>query len=464
MYNCGVQDFHFRDFMSHFDSEGTLRCSCGQTHRLGTRTVLVSRGALEESADLLARAHGRGRIWVLSDENTEAAAGSRWKSAAARADIVSRVLPARPKPHPTAEMVDRLASDVKAASPGLLVSVGGGVISDLVKRLSLVLGVPNWCVATAPSVDAYSSGTAALNVNGFHGSTPARASEVIVCDLEVMEKSPREMHLAGLGDLLAKFLAFLDWNISRIVTGESYCALVSEVALESARGALSAARRLGREPGEAARTLTDAALSSGFAMQALGGSRSAASAEHTMAHFWESAHSVRNEPWELHGILTGAASRIMLHAYRDIHGRVPDHIVNDMARLHDFDEEPPWQDTVEEGLLPFMAKVNEEMAGRTCDRGGLAGRLEAFRTGRSRIAGLAAAMLDELSAAVELLEGIGFPFSLEELGVEREDACLPFRNIRLLRSRYSTFDLAYDLGLDEEMRESGRRYLFSLSD
>jgi glycerol-1-phosphate dehydrogenase [NAD(P)+] len=447
--------------MSHFDSHGVLRCSCGQTHRLDTRTVLASRGALEESAELLARTHGRSRIWVLSDENTESAAGSRWKSAAPRADIAACVLPGRPKPRPTAEMVERLASDAKAASPGLLVSVGGGVISDLVKRISLILGVPNWCVATAPSVDAYSSGTAALNVNGFHGSTPARASEVIVCDLEVMEKAPREMQLAGLGDLLAKFLAFLDWNISRLVTGEAYCPLVSDVALESARSALSAARRLGREPGEAARTLTDAALSSGFAMQALDGSRSAASAEHTMAHFWESAHSVNNEHWELHGILTGAASRIMLHAYRDIHQRLPDLMVDDMARLRDFDEELPWRDSVEEGLLRFMTKINEEMEDRACDRGHLAGRLEGFRNGRSQIAGLASGMLDELSAAVELLEGIGFPFSLEELGVEREDAFLPFRNIRLLRRRYSTFDLAYDLGLDAEMREAGRRYLFS---
>jgi glycerol-1-phosphate dehydrogenase [NAD(P)+] len=454
-----VSDFHFKDFLSRFDSRGTLRCSCGQTHTLGTRTVLASHGALEESADLLARIHGRSRIWVLSDENTEAAAGSRWKSAASRADIVSRVLPGRPRPHPTAEMVDLLVSEAQRASPGLLVSVGGGVISDLVKRVSLLLDVPNWCVATAPSVDAYSSGTAALNVNGFHGSSPARASEVIVCDLEVMEKAPRDMHLAGLGDLLAKFLAFLDWNISRVVTGEAYCELVSDVALESARSALTAARRLEREPAEAARTLTDAALSSGFAMQALGGSRSAASAEHTMAHFWESAHSVGNERWDLHGILTGAASRIMLHAYRDIHGRLHGLQVDEEARLRAFEGEPHWRERVEPGLRRFMAKVNEEMEGRAGDRGQLARRLEAFRGGRSRIASLAAGMLDELASAVDLLERIGFPFSLAELGLAGEDALLPFRNIRLLRRRYSTFDLAYDVGLEEEMRESGRRSL-----
>ncbi|MGA2641682.1 MAG: iron-containing alcohol dehydrogenase [Spirochaetia bacterium] len=446
--------------MSRFDEKGKLECACGQTHQLSTRTVLASRGALEQSAELLVSTRGRDcRLWVLSDENTEAAAGARWKTAAGTARITELVLPGQPKPQPTMALVDRLASGVNAASPDLLVSVGGGVISDLVKRLSLDLGLPNWCVATAPSVDAYSSGTSALEVNGFHGSVPARASELIVCDLEVMEKAPRELHLAGLGDLLAKFLAFLDWNLSRIVVGESYCQLVSDVALESARGALSAARGLGRDPAEAARTLTDAALSSGFAMQALGGSRSAATAEHTMAHFWESAHAVRNARWDLHGILTGVASRMMLHCYRALYARLARFSLDEMARLEQFDAEPPWREYVEEALQPFMSKVNEEMAGRTFERGDLACRLESFRSGQTEIAAAAAGMLDELASAVDILEGIGFPFSLEEIGLRPQDVLLPFRNIRLLRRRYSTFDLAHDLGLEEALRESGERYV-----
>ena len=85
--------------------------------------------------------------------------------------------------------------------------------------------------------------------------------------------------------------------------------------------------------------------------------------------------------------------------------------------------------------------------------------MKAFRKGRAEIAAVAAGMLDELASAVEILEGIGFPFSLAELGLQPEDVLLPFRNIRLLRRRYSTFDLAYDLGLEEVMRVSGERYV-----
>ncbi len=99
------------------------------------------------------------------------------------------------------------------------------------------------------------------------------------------------------------------------------------------------------------------------------------------------------------------------------------------------------------------------MAGRRHDRGELSLRLEAYRNGRVAIAELAHDMLGELSTAVDLLDGIGFPFSLQELGIERKDALLPFRNIRLLRRRYSTFDLAYDLGLQRLMDNAGKRFI-----
>lgn len=446
----------FQEFISRFDGEGTFRCGCGQTHRIGTREVLVAAGALKDSAALLARDYGgSARIWVLSDENTEAAAGDKWKSCIRAARISARVLPGHPRVAPTEALVANLTEHVQSLSPDLLVAVGSGVISDLVKSVSLAVDIPNWCVATAASVDAYSSSTSAIEINGFHNAVPARVSQAIVCDLDVIARAPREMFLAGLGDLLAKYLAFLDWNLSRIMTGEHYCPVVSATALESARSALSAARKLDDDPGEAVRTLTDAALSSGFAMQAMGSSRSAASVEHTMAHLWETADAVRNERLDLHGILAGAASRIVLHGYRALYTRLEDFKPDISARLRAYELETPWQDSMEVGLQPFIGKVRDEMAGRQFDEDILAGRLQAFISGKTEILGLARSTLDELAGAVDTLEGIGYPFSPAALGIRAEYLLLPFRNARLLRRRYSGFDLAYELGLEGVLTEAG---------
>jgi glycerol-1-phosphate dehydrogenase [NAD(P)+] len=310
-------------------------------------------------------------------------------------------------------------------------------------------------VATAPSVDAFSSATSAILVDGFHNAVPARVSDTIVCDLHVMERAPREMFLAGFGDLLAKFLAHLDWNLARIMAGESYCPVVAATALGSARSALDAARQLSSDPALAARTLTDAALSSGFAMQATASSRSAASAEHMLAHFWETTHAAKVLRFDLHGVLAGVAGRIILDVYRSFYERLSDYTPDVAQRLSAFDAERPWRECLEPALLPFLPKVNAEMADRHYDRNVIAARIAAFSAGRAEILDLARRMLDEVAAAVDVLAGLSFPFAPSELGIETELILLPLRNVRLLRRRYSTFDLAYELGLDAELRGMG---------
>jgi glycerol-1-phosphate dehydrogenase [NAD(P)+] len=453
-----VSHFFFRDFLARFDQQGRLQCPCGQEHRLQTSRTFVDQGALDESIRHLNDSFGRtARLWVLSDENTEAAAAARWKEAAGASRIVSRVLPGRPIPVPTMELVESLAADARREAPSLIVAVGSGVISDLGKSVSLAVDVPNWCIATAPSVDAFSSATSALRVDGFHSAVPSRIAQVIVCDPEIISGAPHELFLAGLGDLLAKYLAHLDWNVARMVSGEWYCPLVAAAALDSARSALAAGRLLRDDPREARRTLTDAALCSGFAMQATGGSRPAASAEHMLAHFWETTNQARNEKLNLHGILAAAASRLLLPVYEALYERLSSFEPDDQERLRAYDAELPWQETLEEGLRPFLRKVSAEAGSRQFDRGILARRLYAFRDNRTEIIALAGSVLGEMRRAVESLEGMGYPFDFGVIGLTAEEILLPLRNVRLLRHRYSSYDLAYELGLDSFICREGER-------
>jgi glycerol-1-phosphate dehydrogenase [NAD(P)+] len=218
-------------------------------------------------------------------------------------------------------------------------------------------------------------------------------SRCIACDLDVIAGAPRELFLAGLGDLLAKIISYLDWNLARLMTDEYYCAVISEASLASARQALAAARTLSSDPIAAARTLTDAVLTSGFAMQSLGGSRPAASAEHTIAHHWEMAGTVGNPRWDLHGVLVGAASRIVLRAYRHLFEILPTFQPDPASRLAAFDREPSWEQGLEEGMRPFVSKIREQMALRRFDRGMLADRLARFVRRREEIVDMARPVL-----------------------------------------------------------------------
>lgn len=438
-----------QELLGRIGANGILACGCGSEHRIAVGEVLVGDDALARSAELLGRRHGANpAVWVLSDESTEAAAGERWKAAARRANIRSRVLPAAPRPVPSLELAHALAGEVARAPADVLVGVGGGVVSDLVKRVSFETGVPSWCVATAPSVDAYSSGTAALHTEGYHKALPARASEVIVCDLDVLARAPRILFLAGLGDLLAKLVANLDWNVAHLVAGHPFCATIAELALGAAREAIRAARALEIDPGPATRSLTDAILVSGFAMQAMGSSRPAASAEHSIAHLWESVERNDNDGTsDFHGILVGAATALILPGYLELYRRVPDARPDVASRLSTYREERPWEEALEEAMRPYTGNIATEMRDRHFDDVVLTLRLEAFAWERGRIAALAGPLLAELTDAVRLLRELGFP-SLDDLGIPDQLRLLPVRNVRLLRNRYTSFDLAYELGIE----------------
>src|SRR6267378_3150311 len=396
-------------------------CPCGNVHRLPPVEVILGKGALESSAGTLLRSYGaRASLWVLSDERTEAAAGERWKRAIRTASISSRILPGDPPPLPTIELAGALAAEVRALAPDLLVGVGSGVVSDLVKKVSLDAGVPNWCIATAASVDAYSSARSAIRVAGYHRAVPARPSEVIVCDLDVLVRAPRRLFLAGLGDLLAKYLASLDWRLAARVTGETYCDVLG-----------------------------------GFAMQAFGSSRPAASAEHTVAHFWETVGAAGAPEHDLHGILVGAATKLLLPGYTAWLGAA-----GGLARLEELDleesvlalvREPPWESTLEPALLPWRHVIAEEQPGKVLDRSMMMRRLQAVVREREQILALAEPLLAELAKAIEMLDGLGFPFSLQTLRIAEHQRLLPVRNVRLLRDRYTAFDLAHEVGREDEL-------------
>jgi glycerol-1-phosphate dehydrogenase [NAD(P)+] len=445
--------YFFEDLVDRY--RGGRPCDCGSSHAIGARVVLVGRGALERSAALLARSlPPGGAAWVLSDERTEAAAATAWKRHALGARIVAKILPGEPKPVPTIELANALADEARATGAALIVGIGSGVIADLAKHVSYVTGIPNWAVATAGSVDAYSSATAAIRVEGYHRALPTAVSVHIAADTDVIARSPRELSFAGFGDLLAKIISYLDWNLPRVMTDEHYCPVIAEASLGSARQALAAARLLDADPAAAAESLADAALTSGFAMQAMAGSRSAASAEHTIAHLWEMAGVVGNERWDLHGVLVGSASRIVLAAYRRLFAILPGLRPDTEARLADFDREPGWESSLERDMRPFLSKVLVEMGLRRFDRGILAARLGRFEARRDTIVAMVAPLLDELEAAVRTLEERGFPFGLAELGIPRAAGLLAVRNVGLLRHRYSGFDLAYEVGLSGELREA----------
>jgi glycerol-1-phosphate dehydrogenase [NAD(P)+] len=358
------------------------------------------------------------------------------------------------------ELASELTREAAGHSPALVLAVGSGVISDLGKKVAHELGIPSWCVATAPSVDAYTSGNSVFKGQSRHQTIWVTPSEAVFCDLSVMATAPREMLLSGLGDLLAKFLAHLDWNLSSRITGEPLCPESARVARESALRPLRLLSGTGSaDSRELLASLTDALLATGFLMQALGNSRPASSAEHTASFIWEIAHLVGKPEMELHGLLVALASRFVLEVYREFYRSLPALRVDAPVRLRALAAEPSWEENLDPGMQLFVEHMRLEMSAAELGPEAWERRLSAFQREREGVGRLAQGASRDLEEGIAALQRIGLPFEPGAFDIAPAAAYLPFPYLRLLRNRYNTFWMMHELGAEEQPLAALRKHL-----
>ena len=408
---------------------------------------------------------GYKRPWVLSGERTEAALGTRIRSAIRAEGLASAgaVLPAKPRPVPSMEICEELTRAAKRDNADLIIAVGGGTLSDIGKVVSTELSIPNWAAPTAPSVDAYTSGRSAVRIGGYHRTLPVTPSEVIAVDLDTLEATPRLLLVAGIGDMLAKLPATADWHLASVLNEEPFDETANDAGAAAGRHVIAAAEELSeaygdrlsrarKAIGETAAALLDACLTSGLAMRAAGSSRPAATAEHSVAHFWEILHAGRGATHELHGILVTAALAFLLPTYEailaglsaaDEGALVPQGPAAGAARREIS------RRTLPEVLRPFEESIAGEIDGRQDDTATVDRRRRRFFANKKRLLAPYRRRLAEVRAGITIIEELlGAPLDLDRLIVrERLDQSmlvLPF-----VRNRYGLVDLGREFGLTE---------------
>ena len=248
--------------------------------------ILVAEDALERLADAVPRP-----ALVVMDENTEAVAGAR---VAAELGAESLVLAA------DLHATEDAAESVRAHVRGTLVAVGSGTVTDVVRYAAHLAGCDFFSVPTAASMDGYASGVAALERAGVKLTLPARAPAGIFADPRIAARAPVELTRAGIGDLLAKATARVDWLAAHLLYGEDWRELPPPAPLDVE--ALLAGEV------EAVAGLLRGLIASGIAMAEVGSSRPASGCEHHASHLWDLLAGRGLRPRALHGLQVGYAT------------------------------------------------------------------------------------------------------------------------------------------------------------
>ena len=338
-----------------------MDCTCVQKHHsIPTEVIEVSDHAIEKVADIL---KDYRRIFMVADDNTYEVAGRRVEELLQKAGILSHSLVLPAPALPNAENVgkvlieagrDRETYDINAWSlnPDYILAVGSGSLNDTCRMVSYRLGVPYGVVGTAPSMDGYASVVAPL-LNGrkkiVYNCSIARH---IIIDLSVNEKAPYPLLLAGVGDILGKYVAILDWEISRDRNGEYYCEKIADMVLQATAQCVEASKNLESRDPAAIRAASEGLILSGECIAFCGSSRPASGTEHMIAQTWEVMDVEEGKIPNLHGVEVGEGTFTAMEMFRRLYKETDDQRLKALIEkyLPAFDRLEALQKTIR---LPF---------------------------------------------------------------------------------------------------------------
>ncbi|MEI6148510.1 MAG: sn-glycerol-1-phosphate dehydrogenase [bacterium] len=423
--------------------------------RLRPGAVVIAPDAMAHAAGTLQRVLPKGVWLIVADPITQAMAARDLVNRIAGSGMACRSLVlsserAGDELVADSQNVNRLIAEIRSATPGIVavVAVGSGTVNDIVKLATFKAGIPFAVVATAPSMNGYTSPIAAILCDGVKTVQPAHTAQAVIADVGILSSAPARMIAAGFGDLISKPVSHADWLLSHLLTGSKYCSDAVKLVEEGNRYVMGTAEGLrAREP-EAVGRLMAALLLSGFAMSLAGTSAPASGGEHLISHYLDMTHYADGAPHDLHGCQVGVATVVAASLYERLLTWDPAEL--DIGQRVDALE--PWP-LYEAGLQAKFGTLAGAVMPHAREGYPDAGLLETRLTRVKREwPGLTERLRSGLRPHGRILADLrkaGCPSSFKEIGCtpgRARDAVLLSKDIR---PRYTILHLCWELGVLE---------------
>ncbi|MCK5176217.1 MAG: iron-containing alcohol dehydrogenase [Candidatus Aenigmarchaeota archaeon] len=209
------------------------------------------------------------------------------------------------------EEVDRIKSQIQN-NYNVVFGVGGGKNIDVAKLIAYELNLDFISIPTAPSHDGIASSFASIKKNGRKYSIKTKPPLTIICDVKIIKKADKRFFASGFCDAYSNFIATADWNLAKKDKDEYFGNYAYELSRVSSLLVLKNIDSIVSQSEEGTRTLLEALISGGIAMEIAGSSRPCSGSEHLIAH----AIDLYNSNF-LHGEAVGIGTLICayLHKY-----------------------------------------------------------------------------------------------------------------------------------------------------
>ena len=429
--------------------EDTIRAAVARSATVAE--VRVGAGAMAGAGALFRRHFGNGRACIIADEASWAAAGDALEAGLAAAGIPMRrhVLPSRPRLKPTVELADSLRDILRQGETP--VALGSGVINDVVKHAAFSLDQPYLCVATAASMDGYTSAGAPLSDKGFKKTIQCRPARAVLGDLDVIAGAPPAMTGWGYGDLAGKVPAGADWIVADALGIEAIDDVAWPMVQHGLQGWLAEPALIARGNRGAIAGLFSGLTLVGLAMEAHGSSRPASGADHQIAHLWEMEDLHHAGERVSHGACVAVGCTATLRLWDWL-------LAQDLTRLDVGRAVARAPSLAAKGIEiaatfgpgEIGARALDETAAKHVEGDRLRARLDLLVQVWQDLRARLQRQLMTARAMRAALHAAGAPADEAEIGVTRAALRTSVMAARFLRSRYTLLDLLDETGLLSE--------------
>ncbi|ROS81964.1 iron-containing alcohol dehydrogenase [Muribaculaceae bacterium Isolate-036 (Harlan)] len=273
-----------------------------------TKVFQFGEDILKHAPDLFMENFPGKKALIVADGNTWVAAGEKVWSYFKGAGIECRKhLFGMEEFHADSIYSDEIGAELDEF-PSIPVAVGSGVINDLCKLAAFRHNVPYMVVATAASVDGYSSSGASITVDGAKMTIECKAPKVILADTNVLASAPKEMTAAGYADLAAKIPAGGEWMIADLFGTEPIVPEAWKILYEILPEMIADPEGIAAGNPESVGILFAGLTLSGIAMQVAHSSRPASCAEHLYSHWLDMTGHTFNGKLQSHGFQVGVGT------------------------------------------------------------------------------------------------------------------------------------------------------------
>ena len=236
----------------------------------------------------------------------------------------------------------------------IILAFGGGSVLDIVKYCASKCDAPYITVPSTLSNDAVYSCVSRLTTNGKKRSYGVQPPTGIIVDLDVVKKSPKELILAGVADLISNLSALEDWKLAHKNIGEP----INELAFMLSKEAAIPLFNYSEEDlfsDQFLFDLTNSIITSGLAMIIGGNTRMTSGAEHMISHAIDEYFPERST---IHGLQVGWAYLIIEKKYR----KSPFYeqlnlFYNRMGLNKIIADKVKWDEKEFDSLIPYAMKV-----------------------------------------------------------------------------------------------------------